>query len=84
MPRTEVPEKCLLETSNADARSPKKPKRMAEHRNHGDRPVDGRDKNYRNEALGTGSESGFSTASLYGLMHGSTAEVFRQSCERGF
>ncbi len=64
MPRAEVPEKCLLETSNADARSPKKPKRMAEHRNHGNRPVDGRDKNYRNEALGTGSESGFSTASL--------------------
>ena len=24
MPRAEVPEKCLLETSNADARSPKK------------------------------------------------------------
>lgn len=64
MPRAELPEKCLLETSNADARSPKKPKRMAEHRNHENRLFDGRDKNYRNEALGTDSDSGFSTASL--------------------
>jgi len=53
MPRAELPEKCLLETSNADARSPKRPKQMAEHRINENRPVDGRDKNYRNQALGT-------------------------------
>jgi len=65
MPRVEAPEKYLRETSNAGFRGPKKPKRMAEHRSHENRPVDGRAKNYRSEALGTGSESGFSTASLY-------------------
>ena len=64
MPRVEAPEKYLRETSNAGFRGPKKPKRMAEHRSHENRPVDGRAKNYRSEALGTGSESGFSTASL--------------------
>ena len=52
MPRVEVPEKYLRETSNAGFRGPKKPKWMAEHRNHGNRPVDGRDKNDRNQALG--------------------------------
>jgi len=45
MPRAEVPGKCLLETSNADARSPKRPKRMAEYRSHENRPVDGSEKN---------------------------------------
>tara|TARA_Y100001973_G_scaffold8088_1_gene11129 strand:- start:593 stop:835 length:243 start_codon:yes stop_codon:yes gene_type:complete len=64
MLRAEVPDEHLLETRNAGTKSPKWPKRLEEHRNHGNRPVDGRDKNYRNEALGTGSESGFSTASL--------------------
>ena len=53
MPRVDVPERYLLGTSDAGARSPKRPKRMAEHRNHGNRPVGGRDKNYRNQVLGT-------------------------------
>jgi hypothetical protein len=52
MPRVEVPDEHLLDTSNTGSRSPKRPKRMAEHRNHGNRPVDGRDKNYRNQAFG--------------------------------
>lgn len=52
MLRAEVPEEHLLETSNAGAKSPKRPKRMAEYRNHENRPVEGRDKNYRNQALG--------------------------------
>lgn len=67
MPRVEAPEKYLRETSNAGFRGPKKPKRMAEHRSHENRPVDGRAKNYRSEALGTGSDSGFSTASLIAM-----------------
>ena len=53
MLRSEIPDEHLLETSNASAKSPKRPKRIAEHRNHGNRPVDGRDKNYRNQVLGT-------------------------------
>ena len=52
MLRAEVPDEHLLETSNAGTKSAKRPKRMEEHRNHGNRPVEGRDKNYRNQALG--------------------------------
>ena len=48
-----VLEKRLLEAINADAKSLKRLKRMAEHRNHENRPAGGLDKNYRNQALGT-------------------------------
>ena len=58
MLRAEVPEEHLLQISNTGTKSPKSPKspkrpeRMAEHLNHENRPVDGRDKNYRTQALG--------------------------------
>ncbi|MCC4272764.1 hypothetical protein LL254_18845, partial [Marinobacter nauticus] len=52
MLRAEVPEEHLLQISNTGTKSPKRPERMAEHLNHENRPVDGRDKNYRTQALG--------------------------------